>query len=75
MPNSVKDPFPNEDVVWGESTLVPLLPVGLPIREGIAYTIDPAYAAEVRDYLGELQKVPNRCLSYRMNPIDYREKV
>ncbi|KAI0028534.1 ChaC-like protein, partial [Vararia minispora EC-137] len=37
---SGSDPFPDEDVVWGE----------------IAYTIDPAYAAEVRDYLDYREK-------------------
>jgi len=36
---SSKDPFPDEDVVWG-----------------VAYTIDPAYASEVRDYLDYREK-------------------
>jgi hypothetical protein len=50
----LQDAFPLEDVVWGRlaSEFAPV-PSLTPIGIGIAYTIDPAYEAEVRDYLGK----------------------
>jgi hypothetical protein len=44
------------------------------LSTGVAYTIDPAYEAEVRDYLGE--SGITRFRSLRLCPSkDYREKV
>src|SRR5258708_33847467 len=44
------------------------------IATGIAYTIDPAYGAEVRDYLGESLRHPCSFLNLSRKT-DYREKV
>ena len=52
--HSSKDPFPEDDIVWGIQ--LPFLTteqyIWYEYFEGVAYTIDPIYEAEVRDYLG-----------------------
>ncbi|TFY66650.1 hypothetical protein EVG20_g4432 [Dentipellis fragilis] len=61
---SGSDPFPHEDVVWGAPFPFHIGPRGIqhpadriPVpRAGVAYTIDPAYAAEVRDHLDYREK-------------------
>jgi len=50
----LQDVFPHEDVVWGVLTLFLTQSISSPASAGIAYTIDPAYEAEVRDYLGQM---------------------
>jgi len=52
--------FPHEDVVWGELTLFLTHSISSPASAGIAYTIDPAYEEEVRDYLGKMITAHNR---------------
>ncbi|KAF4566528.1 hypothetical protein EYR36_011959 [Pleurotus pulmonarius] len=56
---SSSDPFPNDDTVWGEPDLSVRLDgllLSLLLVQGIAYTIDPVYVAEVRDYLDYREK-------------------
>ena len=51
-----QDAFPNDDIVWGPFFLLnqSIKKSHFSIRRiGIAYTIDPVYEAEVRDYLGQ----------------------
>ena len=49
----MQDAFPHEDVVWGQHppSFVHIVSCNA-FNPGIAYTIDPAYESEVRDYLG-----------------------
>jgi hypothetical protein len=49
----VKDPFPNDDIVWGDCSSTQHFFMALILAsEGVAYTIDPAHETEVRDDLG-----------------------
>jgi hypothetical protein len=53
-----QDAFPDDDIVWGlfflfdQFNFFKFAHFSLR-RIGIAYTIDPVYEAEVRDYLGQ----------------------
>jgi len=64
-----QDAFPDEDIVWGKVLFVLLMCVSLIIPAGIAYTIDKAYEAEVRDYLGEFGATLFRRLRYTSRKI------
>lgn len=46
----LQDEFPEEDIVWGEFIYFRDFIVNAYL--GIAYTIDPEHAKEVREYLG-----------------------
>jgi hypothetical protein len=49
-----QDAFPDDDIVWGLFILLIESNENSSLRRiGIAYTIDPVYEAEVRDYLGQ----------------------
>jgi hypothetical protein len=56
-----EDPFPHEDIVWGMFACLQLRLRFVSVLTspwffirsiGVAFTIDPAYTAEVRAYLG-----------------------
>ena len=52
-----KDAFPEDETVWGKfdtrfALLLKTPDLRLLSRQGIAYTIDPNYEVEAREYLG-----------------------
>ena len=42
---------------------------------GVAYTIDPEFEDEVREYLGALAPFPQLLSTHTRSEIDHREKV
>ena len=76
-----QDAFPEEDIVWGTSrTDLDLFTFAYAyylMGVGVAYTINPLYESEVRDYLGALEPrlLVNSIMSWcSPKPPDYREK-